>query len=59
MEWFCTFLWLSIFTAVGVAIACWVYLHSRLMPLMFISLAASNYMTLQQITGGGPGGGRW
>lgn len=52
-------LWLSILTAAGIAIASWVYLGSRLMPLMFISLAASNYMTLQQITGGRPGGGRW
>ena len=52
-------LWLSITTAVGIAIVSWVYLHGRLMPLMFISLAASNYMTLQQITGGRPGGGRW
>jgi Zn-dependent protease len=52
-------LWLSIFTAAGVGIASWVYLHSRFMPLMFLSLAASNYFTLQQITRGGPGGGRW
>jgi Zn-dependent protease len=53
-------LWLSIYTAGAVAIASFVYLDSRLMPLMFLSLAASNYMTLQQITGGGgPGGGRW
>lgn len=52
-------LWLSITTAIGIAIASWVYFHVRFMPLMFISLAASNYMTLQQITGGRPGGGRW
>ncbi len=52
-------LWLSIFTSVGMAIGGWVYMHDRFMPLLFLSLAASNYMTLQQITGRGPGGGRW
>ncbi|MFO7902423.1 MAG: site-2 protease family protein [Pirellulaceae bacterium] len=52
-------LWFSIATSVGIAIASWVYLGSRFMPLLFISLAASNYMTLQQMTGGRPGGGRW
>ncbi|MFW6168982.1 MAG: site-2 protease family protein [Planctomycetota bacterium] len=52
-------LWLSIMTAGGIAIASWVYLGSRFMPLLFISLAASNYMMLQQMTGGRPGGGRW
>jgi len=52
-------LWLSIFVAGGVAIGSWVYFDSRLMPLMFISLAATNYMMLQQLTGGGPGGSRW
>lgn len=52
-------LWFSIATAVGIAIASWVYLESHFMPLIFISLAASNYMTLQQMTGGRPGGGRW
>ncbi len=52
-------LWLSILTAVIVAVASWVYLDSRLMPLMFISLAASNYMMLQQISGGGFGGRPW
>ncbi len=52
-------MWLSILTAVVVAVASWAYLDSRLMPLMFISLAASNYMMLQQISGGGFGGRRW
>ncbi len=50
---------LSMITCGAVAIASWVYLDSRFMPLMFISLAASNYMTYQQLTGGGSGGGRW
>ncbi len=52
-------LWLSIVTSVIIAIGSWAYLHLRLMPLMFISLAATNYMMLQQITGGGFGGRRW
>ena len=52
-------LWLSIFVSGAIAIGSWVYLDSRFMPLMFISLAATNYMTLQQMTGGGPGGRPW
>ncbi len=52
-------LWLSIITGVAVAIASWVYIDSRFMPLMFASLAISNYMTLQQISGGGFGGRPW
>ena len=52
-------LWLSIITAAVIAVAGWVYLHSRFMPLLFASLAISNYMTLQQIRGGGFGGRPW
>jgi Zn-dependent protease len=52
-------LWLSIGTAAVVALIGWVMLESIFIGLMFASLAASNYMMLQQITGGGPGGGRW
>lgn len=52
-------LWLSIITGVVVAIASWVYIDSRFMPLMFGSLAISNYLTLQQISGGGFGGRPW
>jgi Zn-dependent protease len=52
-------LWLSVYVAAGVAIAGWALLDSIFMGLMFLSLAANNYMILQQIHGGGPGGGRW
>ena len=47
-------LWLSIITGVAVAIASWVYLDSRFMPLMFVSLADLQLYDLQQISGGGP-----
>jgi stage IV sporulation protein FB len=52
-------LWLSIITAGAVAVAGFVYLDSWFMGLLFISLAASNYMTLQQMGGGGFGGRPW
>lgn len=52
-------LWLSVITGVVVAVASWWLLHSLFMPLLFASLAASNYMTLQQISGGGSGGRPW
>jgi hypothetical protein len=35
------------------------YLDDWFMAMLFASLAASNYMTLQQIMGGGAGGRRW
>ena len=52
-------LWLSIITAGAVAAAGFVYLDSWFMGLLFISLAASNYATLQQMGGGGFGGRPW
>ena len=52
-------LWLSVITGVVVAVASWLVLQSLFMPLLFASLAASNYMTLQQISGGGSGGRPW
>ena len=52
-------LWLSVITGVVVAAASWLFLHSVFMALLFASLAASNYMTLQQISGGGSGGRPW
>jgi Zn-dependent protease len=52
-------LWLSIFVAAGVGLAGWFYLEDRFILLMFLALAASNYMTLQQMTGRGPGGRPW
>lgn len=52
-------LWLSIFTAAGVGIAGWMYLKDQFILLMFLGLAASNYMTLQQLTGRGGGGRPW
>jgi stage IV sporulation protein FB len=52
-------LWLSIITGVVVAVASWLYLHDLFMTLLFASLAASNYMTLQQISGRGSGGRPW
>ncbi len=52
-------LWLSIATSVLIAAAAGFYLKSTFMALMFISLAASNYMMLQQMGGGGFGGRRW
>jgi stage IV sporulation protein FB len=51
-------LWLSVLTGAVVAVVSWLYLHSLFMALLFASLAASNYMTLQQISGGGWGGRR-
>ncbi|MHB0956426.1 MAG: metalloprotease [Pirellulaceae bacterium] len=50
---------LSIMTAIVVAIGGWLYLDDWFLALLFASLAASNYMTLQQITGGGAGGRPW
>lgn len=50
---------LSIITGIVVAIAAWMYLDDWFMALLFASLAASNYMTLQQISGGGAGGRPW
>jgi hypothetical protein len=50
---------LSIITAIVVAVAGWMYLDDWFLALLFASLAASNYMTLQQITGGGGGGRPW
>ncbi len=52
-------LWLSVITGAAVAVASWALLHSMFMALLFASLAASNYMTLQQISGGGTGGRPW
>ncbi|MHB8971177.1 MAG: site-2 protease family protein [Pirellulaceae bacterium] len=50
---------LSIIAAIVVAVAGWMYLDDWFMAFLFASLAASNYMTLQQITGGGTGGRPW
>jgi Zn-dependent protease len=50
---------LSIVTGIAVALAGWLMLNSVFMALLFGSLAASNYMTLQQISGGGNGGRPW
>ncbi len=52
-------LWLSVLTGAVVAVAGWAMLHSVFMALLFASLAASNFMTLQQISGGGSGGSPW
>jgi stage IV sporulation protein FB len=52
-------LWLSVITGVVVAVGGWLFLHDMFVTLLFASLAASNYMTLQQITGGGAGGRPW
>jgi stage IV sporulation protein FB len=51
-------LWLSVLVAGAMAIVSAIALGSMLMALMFGSLAFSNYMTLQQLRGGG-GGGPW
>jgi stage IV sporulation protein FB len=51
-------LWLSVLVAGAMAVLCAIGLKSMLMALMFGSLAVSNYMTLQQLRGGG-GGGPW
>jgi hypothetical protein len=37
----------------------WLILEDTFAALLFVSLAASNYMTLQQISGGGSGGRPW
>jgi Zn-dependent protease len=50
---------LSMIAAIVVAVAGWMYLDDWFMAMLFASLAASNYMTLQQIMGGGAGGRRW
>ena len=50
---------LSIFAGIAVALGGWLLLHDTFMALLFGSLAASNYMTLQQISGGGTGGRPW
>lgn len=52
-------LWLSVITGAVVAVASWFLLHDMFMALLFASLAASNYMTLQQMSGGGSGGRPW
>lgn len=46
-------LWLSVFVAGGVAVIGLLAFQSTFMAIMFASLAASNYFTLQQLTGGG------
>jgi hypothetical protein len=51
-------LWLSIITGVAVAVASWLFLDDWFMALLFGSLAISNYLTLQQTSGGGGFGGR-
>jgi membrane-associated protease RseP (regulator of RpoE activity) len=50
---------LSIVTGMVVALGGWLILNDMFMALLFGSLAASNYMTLQQISGGGTGGRPW
>lgn len=52
-------LWLSIITAATVAAAGFFFLDDWFVGLLFVSLAASNYMTLQQLGGGGFGGRPW
>ena len=50
---------LSVITGIVVAVAGWLFWQDWFMALLFASLAASNYMTLQQISGGGSGGRPW
>lgn len=50
---------LSIFAGIAVALGGWLLLNDMFIALLFGSLAASNYMTLQQISGGGTGGRPW
>ncbi len=52
-------LWLSVFTCAAV-VAYAATQSNTFMLMMFLSLAASNYMAIQQLQGGGLGrGGRW
>ncbi len=46
-------LWLSIIVGVAVAVVGGIAFESLFVALMFLSLAASNYFTLQQLRGGG------
>ena len=48
-------LWLSIITGVGMAIVGYVGFQSVFIALLFLSLAYSNYVALQQVGGGGRG----
>lgn len=50
---------LSVVTGIAVALGSWLLLHELFMAMLFGSLAASNYMTLQQMSGGGTGGRPW
>jgi membrane-associated protease RseP (regulator of RpoE activity) len=50
---------LSIVTGIVVAVGGWLLLNEMFLALLFGSLAASNYMTLQQVSGGGTGGRPW
>lgn len=52
-------LWLSVITGAVAAVGGWLILEDTFAALLFVSLAASNYMTLQQISGGGSGGRPW
>lgn len=52
-------LWLSVITGAVAAVAGWVYLDSVFTALLFGSLAISNYLTLQRLSGGGFGGRPW
>ncbi len=51
-------LWVSVFTGGAMAVFGMLYWQSIFVALMFGSLAASSYMALQQMGGGGYGGGR-
>jgi len=46
-------LWLSIIVAAAVAIVGGLVFREFLIVIMFGSLAVSNYLTLQQVSGGG------
>ncbi len=52
-------LWLSIYVAIGVGIGGWFSMQDAFIAVMFAILALNNYMMLQQLQGGGPGGRPW
>jgi Zn-dependent protease len=52
-------LWLSVFVGAAVAVLALMFLHDKMMAMLFGILAVQNYMTLQMFGGGGYGGRPW